>query len=1397
MIKRFAFGALVALVVVLVLGVAAISALTLTGPGRTMLAGLINSVASSEDLAIETRDLDGILSGALRVGGVTLSDREGPWLVVERISMDWSPSALFSREVSIDRLLLERVHVIRRPLPSSAQAEDPQSSGTAGGLPVSVFLRDFAVRRLQISEAVAGSDFDLRTSGHASVVADPLKVSLEAKVERDDDIAGSARAMIAFAPDDNVLDLDISVREPPGGAVAGLLRLPGNPAVELALTGAGSLADWSAEIALDLDGTRTVEGQAGLAITESETAAKADITGALADLLPEPYRTVFAGTTELVLDGARTADGGVHIRQANLTTKVLTVNAGGALDPTGGTVDLTGKLALSPDAGWLAPNPADPALRVRAPRATFEARGSMSDAAWTVSADLDGMKTEPATTGPVNLVASGRGADLQAMAIPFDVDLKIDRLTLANPQAAQLVDGTVTLKTGGAVDGDVLRIEQATLTARQLSAQISAWFDRAASTFEAKLQADTAWPVDAEALPALASDRLALTALLSGDGDGAVQAKDVAIRSQALTLDADAGFDGETVSAEAKGRLSDLSLFNPDMAGAIALDLEASGPAAGAEIEIIATGSDIALKGQAVDAPTLEASLVASAAAPSGTLSLKAGFAGEPLTASAKLSTEETGIRRIRDLLFEFAGTKLQGTLALQPNGVPAGTIALNALDLSRIAPLLLVDMSGTLKAKADFIDDNGALRIIASASAPETRYADIAIDEARLSATVDDALGTPRANGSATVRQVLAGTTDVSDIVVNVASTDAPGTTAFDVKAVAAGIPAKVGGRVSVADGQTAIMLEQAEARYKGIVPKLARPAEIVLADGVTRIGETVLDVGGGRLTISGTAAQTLAIEAQLARIPMKLVDAVAPGTGAAGSLNGNVTVSGPSANPAIAYDAVWSRAAFAATRGAGIPPLSLSAKGLLQDNATDFKAGVGGYPGLAINAAGRVSLAGAKNLSIDVTGKLPFTLLDRPLSGSGLRLTGAGALDVDVGGSLAKPAVSGTFTTSGATFLDTNTSLVIRQLALKAGLSLDEINIERLSGTLASGGALTAGGRIGISPGSNLPADLSLKIADGRYADGQLVSTEFNADMSVKGPLQGAATIGGTVVLDRVDITIPEKLPRSIASLSVKHRNAPQAVVRQNKAIAPKQKPKSQSGGPEMQLDLAIRAANRIFIRGRGMDAELGGSLTLKGPVSSPVALGRFAMRRGRLSILSQRFDFSRGAIGFSGSLDPELDFAANTIVESTTVTVGVTGAASNPQIGLSSSPDLPDEEILALLLFRRGLADITPIQAAQLASAVATLGGIGGSYGVVDRVRDSLGLSDIDISSDADGKAKVTVGRQLGDKVYLGVEQGVGKDSSRVKIDIDLTKNLKARAEVGADGKSKGGLFFERNY
>ncbi len=69
------------------------------------------------------------------------------------------------------------------------------------------------------------------------------------------------------------------------------------------------------------------------------------------------------------------------------------------------------------------------------------------------------------------------------------------------------------------------------------------------------------------------------------------------------------------------------------------------------------------------------------------------------------------------------------------------------------------------------------------------------------------------------------------------------------------------------------------------------------------------------------------------------------------------------------------------------------------------------------------------------------------------------------------------------------------------------------------------------------------------------------------------------------------------------------------------------------DAMLDVVIDAPSRIFVRGRGIDAELGGSLRLTGSTSAPVAIGAFDLRRGRITVLAQRIDFSRGRLTFAG--------------------------------------------------------------------------------------------------------------------------------------------------------------------
>ena len=184
---------------------------------------------------------------------------------------------------------------------------------------------------------------------------------------------------------------------------------------------------------------------------------------------------------------------------------------------------------------------------------------------------------------------------------------------------------------------------------------------------------------------------------------------------------------------------------------------------------------------------------------------------------------------------------------------------------------------------------------------------------------------------------------------------------------------------------------------------------------------------------------------------------------------------------------------------------------------------------------------------------------------------------------------------------------------------------------------------------------------------------------------------------------------------------------------------------------------------------------------------------MIRGRIDILGQRITFDRGELTLFGDLDPYLNFQATTTNERVTVILTVEGRASDPNITFSSNPDLPQDEILAQLLFGRSINDLSPFQIAQLAAAAAQLAG-GGGPSIMDQLRVSTGLDDLDLVTDSEGGAAVKAGRYIDDNIYLGVT--AGEENSGVSINLDITKNLKLKGEAGTRDSSVG-IFYEREY
>jgi translocation and assembly module TamB len=163
--------------------------------------------------------------------------------------------------------------------------------------------------------------------------------------------------------------------------------------------------------------------------------------------------------------------------------------------------------------------------------------------------------------------------------------------------------------------------------------------------------------------------------------------------------------------------------------------------------------------------------------------------------------------------------------------------------------------------------------------------------------------------------------------------------------------------------------------------------------------------------------------------------------------------------------------------------------------------------------------------------------------------------------------------------------------------------------------------------------------------------------------------------------------------------------------------------------------------------------------------------------------------------GALVPQVRFVATHQGDAVATTVTIEGPATAPEIRFSSSPELPEEEVLSQLLFGRAVETLSVFQAAQLASAVATLAGKGGE-GIVGRLRTALGVDDLDVSTDDTGGTTLRAGKYVSEKVYTDITLD-SEGKTEINLNLDIRDGLKARGTVDSEGATGLGIFYEKDY
>ncbi len=1390
---------------------------------KSYLTQLIEDNLSGGSRDVNIIGFQGALSSAATLDMLTVADADGVWLTLEGVVLTWNRSALLRGRIDVEELSADRIFVARAPI-SEGGAPSPEAQGfSLPELPVGIQLSQLNIAEITLGAPFLGEEISLSLTGSAALAggqgsAEIIATRLGPKVGR---FAIDGR----YGNESRILALDLNVSEGPGGIAARLIDLPGQPSTDLTISGTAPIDDYAATLSLATDGTDRIRGTFALVSDDSGQLISLDVGGDVTPLFAPEYQDFFGDDVALTVQARTRSNGETDLEDFTLSAKALqlsgTAKIGAQgwpeqLNLTGQITDMSGGTVLLPLSG--------PKTYVDSAAFDLSFDTAVSPN-WVTDLSLLGFDRPGLFMRELKLAGGGILVAGEGDAIgdlTANLTYTASGLELDDAGASQAFGDTISgVLQANRSEGAATKIEKLTLTGPGLEVLAEATIGGIASGL--RTQSNIVLTVDALGRFSTLAGRD-----LAGSGDLAIASTIVPLEGlfdvivSGTTQDLVIGIDQVDAVLAGRGAISASAVRDTEGTRLDALRIKTPAALVTANANLTSAGSNAIFDATVSDVGLIEPRL-SGPATMKGTAVQKAdGVLIVDVTGDAKdtdftLTAEINPTQAGRTINFAtnaevtnlatyaaLVGRDLAGAATVDVGGVILGDSTRFSMDIAAQTS----DLTVGIMQLDPLLRGDGTLRAaIARTSADRFRLSDFDLrtDAATLTA---DAIGGMSGDASAKLNA------SINDASVLDQGLTGPVTAAFSatrdesnqaqVTLRLAGPGADVNMRAGISPDYLIDGILNADvanlAPYRtligqpisgGLSARLAGSMMVDLSafDASLEMKTSDISIGNSTVDILLAGNGQLAAQAQFKNGEL-VVNDLALSTA-------NVTASGN-----LGGQSGSGRGTFTARlRDVGVLTDQLS--GPITANGTASLDGAGnwgidaqadGPGGIAVRAGGQVGANGTVNLT--ATGEAPLGLANTLLEPR--RISGDAVFDLAINGQPSLNALSGRLDLRDARLTAPTLAQGLSNIAGGVTLSNGTAQIG-ITGNVASGGSLAVRGPVSLT--SPQTADLEIDLDEVIIKDPELFQTSISGGLTVKGPLTGGARIAGQLTLGQTDIQVPSSGVGALGDLpDVTHIGANAAVKttldRAGLLASGTDKTASSSNAPPFPLDITISAPSRIFIRGRGLDAELGGTLRIGGTTKDIQPIGLFELTRGRIDILQQRFDLTEGSASLQGDFEPFIRLVATTEARTgTVISIIVEGPATEPEVSFVSTPSLPQDEVLSQLIFGRDLQNISPLQAVQLAAAVGTLAGRGGG-GLIDNFRQNIGLDDFDVTTDEDGDAAVRAGKYLSENIYTDVT--VSSDgSTEVNLNLDITSEITAKGTVDADGETSIGIFFERDY
>jgi hypothetical protein len=565
------------------------------------------------------------------------------------------------------------------------------------------------------------------------------------------------------------------------------------------------------------------------------------------------------------------------------------------------------------------------------------------------------------------------------------------------------------------------------------------------------------------------------------------------------------------------------------------------------------------------------------------------------------------------------------------------------------------------------------------------------------------------------------------------------------------------------------------------------------------------------GSLPFEGASTDT-SLEVDVVNVQLADVNRLLLGTRRLeGTVSGDVSVRGSLKAPAADATVAISQGAVEGVAFDSVRAKVQYARGLAKIDAALTQAA-----GAQLTVAGTVPVAAPaidENAGMDLQVKSsPISLgLAQALTTELSAIGGTGTFDVHVTGTGKAPVVDGNVAIDGGAFTVVGTGVAYRDFVARVRFDRNRAEIGNFSIADKNGRTLRVAGGVDLATiGSARSFDVTFMTDGFAVLDNELGTVRVDAILTAQGDFASPRLSGEIRVADgRLDVgrvleittndlysTTPLEPGDDGAAPPIEGAGDQVAKAAATAAAAPTETRSSLLS--RVDLNLNVRLPDNFVMRGRDlrtgrssmglgdMNIVAGGDLRIRKPANGPPTLvGNLQILRGYYAFQGRRFDVRpESVVRFRGQnpIDPALNVTADRQISGVTASVDVRGSLREPEVNLSSRPPLDEADLLALIVFGQPVNDLGASQRVSLSERAATMAAGAIATPITDSVARALNLDLFEIQSPAGEAATVSLGTQIGSRLYVGVRQQVGRaDSSALSIEYRIASFLRLVTSV----------------